>query len=201
MQRFPKSREVGCFLGLRPGRRDCYRSSKSVFFWTLAEPSPWCSRPVPRRKGAEGVNPGALTPTDGAFRSSRWADNGRLCGRSRTLIRHAEATAPLAICSLPMAVFQPARLRALIAVIGRTSLLAPSCCSARFAAVALAMVAMAADEKERATAGATTKAWSERSFRRVPFRCRDFQLHLITIPESRTTGRLSYTRKTMKGGV
>jgi len=115
------------------------------------------------------------------------------------LIRHAEATAPLAICSLPMAVFQPARLRALIAVIGRTSLLAPSCCSAGFAAVALAMVAMAADEKERATAGATTQAWSERSFRHVPFRCRDFQLHLITIPESRTTGRLSYTRKTMKG--
>jgi hypothetical protein len=146
---------------------------------------------MPRRKGAEGVNPGVLTPTDGAFWTSRSTDKGGLCDRARTLIRHAEATAPLAIRSLPMAVFQPARLRALIAVIGRTSLLAPSCCSAGFAAVALAMVAMTADEKERATAGATTKAWSERSLRRVPFRCRDFQLHLITIPESRMTGRLS----------
>jgi hypothetical protein len=65
-----------------------------------------------------------------------------------------------------MTVFQPARLGALIAVIGLTSSLAPSCCSAGFAAVALTMVAMAADEKERDTAGATTKAWSDRSFRR-----------------------------------
>jgi hypothetical protein len=160
----------------------------------VAERSPWCSGPVPWRKGTEGVNPGALTPTDGAFRTSRSTDNGGLCDRSKTLIRHAEATAPLAIRSLPMAVFQPARLRALIAVVGRTSLLAPSCSSAGFAAVALAMVAMAADEKERATAGATTKAWSDRRFRRIPFRC-DFQLHLITIPESWTTGRLSCTRK------
>src|SRR5438876_87397 len=78
---------------------------------------------------------------------------------------------------------------------GRRSLLAPSYCSAGFAAVALAMVAMAADEKERATAGATTKAWSERSFRRVPFRCLDFRSHLITIHESRTTGLQSYTRR------
>jgi hypothetical protein len=156
---------------------------------------------VPRRKGAEGVNPDALTPTNGASRASRWTDNGGLFDRSRTLIRHVEATAPLAIRSLPMAVFQPARLRTLIAAIGRTSLLAPSRCSAGFAAVALTMVAMAADEKERATAGATTKAWSDRSFRRVPFRCSDFQLHLITIPESRMTGLLSYTRKTMKGGM
>jgi hypothetical protein len=136
----------------------CYRSSISVFFWTLAERFPWCSRPVPRRKGAEGVNPGALTPTDGAFRTSRWTDDGGRCDRSRTLIRHAEATAPLAIRSLPMAVFQPARPRALIAAIGRTSLLAPSCCSAGFAAVALAMVAMAADEKDRATAGGHDKS-------------------------------------------
>jgi hypothetical protein len=176
----------------------CYRSSKNAFSWTVAERSPWCSGPVPRRKGAEGVNPDALTPTDGAFRTSRWTDNGGLCDRSRTLIRHAEATAPLTIRSLPMGVFQPARLRALIPVVGRTSLLAPSSSSAGFAAVALAMVAMAADEKERATAGATTKAWSDRSFRRVPFRCSDFQLHLITIPESWTTGRLSCTRKTVK---
>ena len=150
---------------------------------------------MPRRKGAEGINPVALTPTDGASRTCRWTDNAGRCDRSGTLIRHAEATVPLAICPLPMAVIQSAWLRALIAVVGRTSLLAPSYCSAGFAAVTLAMVAMAADEKERATAGATTKAWSERSFRRVPFRCLDFRSHLITIHESRTTGLQSYTRR------
>ena len=149
---------------------------------------------MPRRKGAEGINPVALTATDGASRTSRWADNAGCCDRSGTLIRHAEATVPLAIRSLPMAVVQPAWPRALIAAVGRTPLLASGYCSAGFAAVALAMVAMATDEKERDTAGATTKAWSERSFRRIPFRCLDFRSQLITIHESRTTGLLSYTR-------
>jgi len=98
-----------------------------------------------------------------------------------------------------MAVIQSAWFRALIAAIGRTSLLAPSYCSAGFAAVTLATVAMAADEKERAAAGATTNTWSKGSLRRVTFRCLDFRSHLMKIHESPSTGLLSYTRGTMLG--
>jgi hypothetical protein len=156
--------------------------------------------PCAEAEGGEGINPVALTPTDGASRTCRLTDNAERCDRSGTLIRHAEATVPLAICSLPMAMVQSAWLRALITAVGRTSLLAPSYCSAGFAAVALAMVAMAADEKERATAGATTKAWSEGSFRRVPFRCLDFRSHLIMNrgrPDCKVTP--DDTQWTMKG--
>jgi hypothetical protein len=92
----------------------------------------------------------------------------------------------LAIRSLPIAMVQSACLGTLITAGGRTPLLAPSFRSARFAAVALAVVAMAADEKESSTADAKAKALSERTFRRGPFRRLDFAPHRTTI--QRTAG-------------
>ena len=88
---------------------------------------------------------------------------------------------PLAIGSLAKEVNLFACLRALIAAVGRTPLLPPSIRSAGLAAVALPTIAMAAHEKEAVTARATTKARSERSFRRGRFPPLNAAPHLITI--------------------
>src|SRR5713226_5108271 len=132
----------------------------------------------------EWSNPMAVTATDGAPGSASSADDGRRRDRSGTLIRHAGARMPLAIGLLPKEVSLFTQLRALIAVVGRTPLLPPTFRSAGLAAIALTTVAMAAHEKEGATARATTKARSERSFRRGRFRPLDFAPHLITIHQT-----------------
>ena len=129
----------------------------------------------------EWIDPMAVTGADGAPGRARWAGNGRRGDRWGTLIRHAAATVPLAIRSLAKEVSLFAWLRALIAAVGRTPLLPPSFRSAGLAAIALTPVATAAHEKESVTAGATTEARPERSFRRGRFRRLDFALHLITI--------------------
>ena len=88
---------------------------------------------------------------------------------------------PLAIGSLAKEVSLFARLRPLVASVGRTPLPPPSFRAAGLPAVALPTVAMPAHEKENSAAGAAAKARSERRFRRPQLHRLDSVPHLITI--------------------
>lgn len=81
------------------------------------------------------------------------------------MIRHAGLGPPLAIAALAIAVSPSAGLRALIPTVGCASLVLPRFQPARFAAVALSTVAMAAHEKQSPTAGGRANPWTEESFR------------------------------------
>jgi hypothetical protein len=79
------------------------------------------------------------------------------------MIRHAGLSLPLPVGALAMPVSPPARLRLLIAVVGRTPL-PPRFQPAGLAAVALTAIAMAANPKQGTAAGTATLPGTKRSF-------------------------------------
>lgn len=112
-----------------------------------------------------------------AFETSR---NDR-CVPSAGCSGYAGTTVPAPIGWLAKAVSLFARLRALIAAVGRTPLLPPSFRSAGLAVVALSPIAMVAHPREPATAGGTTKTRSERRFQWGSLHRLDSAPHVITI--------------------
>ena len=138
----------------------------------------------------EWIDPMAVTATDRAHGRSGEADICRLGDRRHTLIRHAGPRVSLAISSLAEAVTVSAHLCALVAVVGRTTLPAPSFRSTCRTAITLAAVAVAAHEEEGATARAKTLARPERSFGRAWFRPLNSAPHLLTIQRAETAGRM-----------
>jgi len=74
------------------------------------------------------------------------------------MIRHAGVSPPQSIAALAHPVRPSACIRPLVTPIGRTELLLPSFSSARWAAVALATVAMAADADDRPTSATATRS-------------------------------------------
>ena len=171
-------RRVPCRLRLAK-HRPAITQKRS--FLNGRRPFPSGSAAAPGPKSAERVYPVALTATDGALWTGWCAGNGRRRDQLGTLIRHARVRASVPVGSLTQEVSLFSLLRVLMTTICRTPLASASFRSAGLAAVTLTPVAVVAHIKERATAGPTTEAWSERCLRHRRINHLDSAPHLTTI--------------------
>jgi hypothetical protein len=80
------------------------------------------------------------------------------------LIRHARLTVPLPVCTLPVAMIEPALCTPLVAAVGGAALLAPGFQAADRTAIALAAVTVCTNPEQRLASRGATNSLPENHF-------------------------------------